>query len=209
MGTHVRKSEALQAYESQKRKLTAQELMQDYLANSDMGIKIENDWTGNPLKLVIVLRGKLASLPSIKNSKRMTADGHLIINSDYRARLKALDALFFQKIGNRNFAFGKTPVWCSVVCGKRKVRFDSDNCFSSITDWLEPSVKGVKNQAKQRGWGVGIINDDAQLTGICLKAEHLGLLTTDTIIVVSRWIDEGIRVIDFMSSVVNEYQQIK
>lgn len=209
MATRGVKSDSMQAWKSHEEKLTQSQMIANYLSNSCLQLSVEEDWTGSPIKLVIVVSGKLASFPAIKNSKHILPNGRVVINSDYQARLKALDKLFFEKSFQKNCSFGTTPVWCSVVCGKRNVRFDADNCFSSMTDWLEPNFKIVNNKKNQRGWGVGVVEDDSQVSGICIKGVSLGLSTSDSIISVSRWVDVNIKVLDFMSSTVEDYKNIK
>lgn len=198
--------ETIKAYEAERERLTAAQIFQKLVTSSSLKLTVTTDWTGSVESIAIKLNGAVASLPSIKNSKQMIGDGRLIISNEYRARLKALDFLYTEQVfkttckHNFGYSFGKAPIWLTVVCGNRKVRFDSDNCFASVQDWLEPNEKCVKNKTKKRGWGIGLVDDDSQITGICIKAKDLGWTTTSSFIFVERFEKKREDLLTFLGS---------
>lgn len=205
-------TETIKAYEAERERLTCNQIFQKLVLESSIKLTYTQDWTGAPESVAMKLNGAIAALPSIKNSKQMIGDkdkegnGRLIISNEYRARLKALDFLYKEAVFkatcklNARLTFGKAPVWVTLICGNRKVRFDADNCFGSVQDWLEPNEKGVKNKTKKRGWGVGLIDDDSQITGLCIKAKDLGWTTTSSFIFVERLERKREDLLTFLSS---------
>lgn len=139
-------------------------------------------------KVVIKLSGRAARIPSLKNNK---IPGTNFTAPDTMARVRELDALFMQATGyylpakTPGWCFGAEKVFCTLICGKRGNGFDVDNCFTTIKDWFEPWTKKV-GKGKQRGWGVGIVENDRQVQGIALNGYAVDYHGEDSFIVVQR-----------------------
>lgn len=134
-------------------------------------------------RLRIEFHGELSRIPSLKNSK---LPGRNFINPDVLQRLKAMDGLFqrgAEPYRRKGLAFGDAEVLGVLVCPKRKVRFDLDNCAAAIKDWCEPPTKRL------RGWGVGLVNDDSRLNVVVVRAEHVGLDIKHSLLILRRWSD--------------------
>jgi len=152
-----------------------------WVANSEMAVSAEADDRG--LAAVrIDITGELSRIPSLKNSK---LPGRNFINPDTMQRLKALDVLYFQAVAARlgSLSFGTEEVLGLLICGKRPVRFDLDNCAAAVKDWLEPATK------RGRGWGVGLVEDDARLNILPVRGELTGLDVRRSVLILRRWVD--------------------
>lgn len=131
----------------------------------------------------IWFHGKLAAIPSLKNSK---IPGTNFINPDVRARLDAMTRLFHDVTKlNAPAAYGSDRVWCVVILGSACRVRDDNNAFTAVADWLEPKTKANRN--KPRGWGVGLVDDDAQVKGFAIKAKDLNRNERDTHIRICPW----------------------
>jgi hypothetical protein len=152
-------------------------------------------------RIKLELSGPIAHIPSLKNSK---LPGRNFINPDTLARLRVMDYVYKQgimKTGlNVPVTFGKDEVALIVVCAKRKVSFDTDNCLATVRDWLEPSTKPV-GKAKSRGWGIGIVDNDRQIRGMALYDKDIGLTLDKSIIVIQRFDKTRDRLTDFVHDV--------
>ncbi len=126
-----------------------------------------------PTILRIDLFGDLANLPSLKNNK---LPGTNFLNGKTLTYLKLFTQAFYAQIHNLNYTFKDKPVFMLVSCAPRKRHFDLDNCFASACDLLEPSSKMVgMKRARPRGWGIGAVENDNQVTGLAVKAQDFGL----------------------------------
>ena len=122
-----------------------------------------------------------ARIPSLKNSK---IPGTNFLNPDTLHRLKAMDALY--TLSTRIYSptplsFGDRPVAGFLVCSKRPTRFDLDNCIAAVKDWCEPRSK------RNRGWGVGLVEDDSKLNVMAVHAADLGLSLDHSVLVLKDW----------------------
>lgn len=138
-------------------------------------------------RVKIELLGPIAHIPSLKNSK---LPGKNFINAETLARIKVMDTVFKQtaaKLGlHFRMSFDKEDVALIVVCAKRKVAFDTDNCLATVRDWLEPATKKV-GKGRLRGWGIGLIDNDRQVKGLALYDKDLGLTLDKSIIILQRF----------------------
>lgn len=135
-------------------------------------------------RVQINFSGPISAIPSLKNSK---LPGHNFLSPSVTTRLQIMDALFFGALNKSGFSgrlsFGAQPVGVVCVCAKRKVRFDTDNVFATVRDWLEPQTKQV-GRCRERGWGIGLIENDVQVRGFAILDTDIGLLLNKTIIVI-------------------------
>lgn len=141
----------------------------------------------NLVAVHIELHGPISRIPSLKNSKM---PGKNFMNNDTRSRLRVMDRLYAkacQQIGVTPPTFGDSEVFALVVCGKRPTRFDKDNCATTVQDWLEPTIKKVGKKGAPRGWGVGVVNNDKQITTLAFNSAQLDLTLNYSIVVVVRW----------------------
>ncbi|RMD50591.1 hypothetical protein D6827_03740 [Candidatus Parcubacteria bacterium] len=113
--------------------------------------------------------GALSAIPSLKNSKLPNKN---FINPKVRNRLIGLTKLFNATVTAPVTFKPKQLVFCLVMLGKKCRVRDTDNALASIKDWLEPPTK--RNRNKSRGWGIGLVNDDAYVHGICLRQKDFG-----------------------------------
>lgn len=141
---------------------------------------------GKAQRVVIELRGPIANIPSLKNSK---LPGKNFLNLSVLSRLKVMDACFKQTIaemGNPDISFGADEVTCLVVCAKRKVSFDTDNVLATVRDWLEYPVKKV-GKGRDRGWGIGLVDNDRQIKGLAVYCKDLGVIMEQSLIIIQRY----------------------
>ena len=122
----------------------------------------------------IELHGEAAKIPATKNSRIPIRGNRSILNHSTLGHMQALDALYETREPVYRPYFGKRPVFLLVISCKRSASCDLDNVLVSVRDWLEPSSKG-KGGAKKRGWGIGLVEDDRQITGVCVASSLLGL----------------------------------
>lgn len=165
-----------------KRRSSFKELVDRYMQNSEMFLSSSVNGLGSASFVAIRLRGDAARIPSLKNRK---IPGLNVPNPDTMARIAVLDALYWRSAPPA-LTFGKERVHLTLISGARKVRYDIDNCFTTIRDWCEPAFKRV-GKGKHRGWGVGLVANDSQISGIAIEAKDLGSLTADTFVVIRRW----------------------
>jgi hypothetical protein len=180
--------------QSVKAKKPMARLCDEMIRRSSMKIQAAFDWTGALSGLILEIRGDLAAIPSLKNSK---IPGTNFINPLTLARLKALGSLFtaawFEEFATADHklalpaTFGKEELFAILICGKRPRRFDTDNAFAAIRDWCEPPAK--LNRKHARGWGVGIVADDSQISGLAINETDLGCSTGRTIFILARLAD--------------------
>lgn len=161
-----------------KSKLTRQERLARIRELSQLAVTANTDSDGNLTAVTIELHGKLAAVPSLKNSK---PNGANFMST--RARDWLTSAQGFWKAQSFLSSFGDEPLLAVIVWGKRPVRFDTDNATTTIKDWLEPATKIVgKFEKRSRGWGAGLVNNDSQVEAWPVRASQLGLDTTTTTI---------------------------
>lgn len=164
---------------------TAGKPVEYWLNNSEMFVTASFDSFG--LSAVrIDLCGALARIPSLKNSKM---PGKNFLNPETLRRLRAMDTLYQHAAlpyRGRALAFkDEEQVVGLLICSKRAVRFDLDNCAASIKDWCEP------HDTRNRGWGVGLIGDDAKFTVFPIRAEQSGKELHKSTLIIRRWADVG------------------
>lgn len=133
------------------------------------------DPLGGLKQLVIQIRGPLADIPAAKNRKMVTKFG-VFNNRKTDIFLRALTELVGRELFSTD-TFGDAQVSVVVACAKRKRSFDTDNVYTTVRDFLEPAtkVRGAHGNHK-RGWGIGVIEDDAQVGGGGWHAKQLGAL---------------------------------
>lgn len=133
------------------------------------------------LSLQVEFHGELSRLPSLKNSK---LPGKNFVNPDTLDRLRAMQTLFERSslvYPRGQLKFANERIWGLLVCAKRKTRFDLDNCAAAVKDWLEPQEK------RGRGWGVGVIDDDSQLTIFPVHADQFGKKLDFSLLILKPW----------------------
>lgn len=145
--------------------------------------------------------GPIAHIPSLKNSKM---PGKNFTNVETMARLKVMDYVYKQSVAKSGIHFpvnfGKDDVALILICAKRKVAFDTDNCLATIRDWLEPPTKKV-GKGRTRGWGVGLVDNDRQIKGIAIYDRDIGLTLDKSIVVIQRYDRTKDRMTDFVHDV--------
>lgn len=177
-------------------------LIQEIIQESGMGVSFTRDgkYTAG---ITIALKGPVAAVPSLKNSK---APGTNYINEKTMSRIVAMDALWnaacrsYTGQDTAVVGFGDQPVHLLCIFGKRSRSFDLDNAMATVRDWLEPPWKTV-GRGKQRNWGVGLVNNDSQITGYAVHASDIDLETTDTVISLRRLDDVRPLVAQFIAGV--------
>lgn len=151
-----------------------------WISHSEVFVSV--DMTGGTLNRVhIEFHGECSRIPSLKNSK---IPGKNFLNPETLNRLRAMDALYLRASApwdRKRLCFGDRQVVGLLIMGKRKVRFDLDNCAAAVKDWLEPPT------TRGRGWGVGLIDNDAALTIFPVHSNHLGKTTAHTTLVLQPW----------------------
>lgn len=173
---------------------------------SQIGVQIHLS-DDQPQRMVIELAGPIANIPSLKNSK---LPGKNFLNRSVLARLKVMDACYKLSLQRAkapaNISFGKEPVTVLVVCGRRKVAFDTDNCFATVRDWMEHPIKKV-GKGKNRGWGVGLVENDRQIKGMAVYCKDIGLEMSNSLIVIQRHALKEVEFQNFIRSYFLETQR--
>lgn len=169
-----------------KPKESYRDRLRRFLASSDMRVMPYFD-PFDPSKLTalaITLDGDAAKVPSMKNSK---LPGKNFINPEAKARVVGLTTLYRDKASHISARFGKEPVFLVVIHGDRKTAYDADNALTTIRDWLEPSTKEKGGTTTQRGWGIGVLDDDRFCVGaMSLQWSQLGRKDNRTQIIIMR-----------------------
>ena len=175
--------QVIQHWEPVKTKPSTKQRIQSLIDGSDIRVK---PW-GLGLRIDIV--GDLANVPSLKNGK-MPGRG---INLDALIKLKALDELFKQEAGGPFVRFEDGKVFVLVSCAARSRVFDPVNVLETVQDWLEPASKVVgRSKPRARGWGIGVVDNDSQITGLAVHADLLPGFDRDiTSIFVLPWAQAG------------------
>jgi hypothetical protein len=150
------------------KKLTPREKTEKIVKNSELEIKLLDPG------IQIRITGEAARIPSMKNSK---LPGKNFANPDFKARVKAMDILFRAAVLSAKidpwalYYGGRVSV--SVFNSKRSARFDPIGALETVQDWFEPASKPVGAAKKPRGWGIGLIADDNQISlGISVRVEE-------------------------------------
>lgn len=178
----------LRLFRPKKARPKPKELLLKYINGSSCFVHIVETDTF-PRMIHIEFHGELAQIPSLKNSKITGKNGHSFTNPVVRAKLDAMDHLFLmevQKAGFKRWKFGAERVQILLHVAKRNRKFDEDNAMSTVKDWLEPHTKLVGRTAgnRDRGWGVGIINNDHLAHGFPVTDAMLGTERDHTEIII-------------------------
>ena len=140
-----------------------------------------------PALVYIEIHGALAQIPSLKNNRQFGG-------IDFRtlAAIRALDSMFAKAIAEQNISqskisFGSEMIHIAIIAGGRATA-NEDNAMTTIKDWLEPRTKAIgRKNRRDRGWGIGLIQDDIQARGYALKASDVGLSQNYTAISIQPW----------------------
>ena len=170
-----------------KQRASVKDLVSKYLKASDMALTVRkhpDPAVPYPDLLMIDLYGEAARVPSLKNSVRFA--GAAFLSADCRARLQVLDILWNRQ-SEKVRPFEDVKVHLLLINGCRPNRFDDDNCLACVKDWLEPASRPKGGSRKNRGWGIGLVQDDSQIKGYSLHASETGVLQTHTTIIIRPW----------------------
>lgn len=172
----------------EKKILTVSEL----LAGSDMKIFNLFDFnTNDSIYLRIAIKGLLAKLPSLKNGKM---PGKNFLNLQTKYKLVALTHFFNKRIDRVVKFKPKETLYCFVMLPNGS-RLDEDNGYASVKDWLEPRFKAKKD----RGWGIGVVENDRYITGEARHAERLDIKTECAEIILRPYSDVKEKSIKFLN----------
>jgi hypothetical protein len=153
------------------------------------------------MSIKIEISGRAAKIPALKNDKRIVKNG-MITGKETKAVLECLDKLYSDGLKRAkvegSISFGDQEVFVLAVLGNRCNRLDSDNCLATIRDWLEPHIKASRN----RGWGINLIDNDRQVTGMAIRASTFGIITDKTTIYVTRLVDKESLLSKFVNQVI-------
>lgn len=159
------------------RRKSSSEKVTDLCDNSQCDIIIDEV----SKRVEIIFSGKLSAIPSIKNAKEIKYHNgrpYLINNKNTMDHLAAMDILFKRKLDSLNISkltFGESKVFVLLLCAKRSQKFDPINTCETVQDWLEPSHKTSGSKAgNTRGWGVGVIENDSQVTSLAMHQKDAG-----------------------------------
>lgn len=151
-----------------------EELIRKLLNRSSIRVKIDQGRRCIGFHIL----GALANIPSLKNSR------YKHVNHRTECKIKALH-LLLERLKAENPAmrlpfFGAgEQVFVVVVNGKRNRKFDLIGPLETVQDLLEPASKIVGQKRKRaRGWGWGIIQDDAQI----MPQPFRGVVAGETVI---------------------------
>ena len=173
--------------------MTRSELREMYIRDSEIFVLHESGNGPKPDPLVIELHGELAAVPAMKNSNRMRGSGGFGLDKRTLAKLEALDILWDREMQDRAIpiSYGTEHMHCVLINGERDYSFDSDGCATTIKDWLEPrekhSGKRGEGKSKGRGWGIGVVDNDAHVTCYPLYSWQTGLGRNHTTLIIRPW----------------------
>lgn len=163
---------------TQKRRKSKSAVLRDKIySDSTCTVAIDGELPA-PKSVEIEFRGTLARIPSLKNGK---VPGKNFLKAEVKTRLTAMTELYNAFMGERSAKY-TGQVFCLIILAN-SVRADEDNCLASIKDWLEPPI--MRN--KDRGFGVGLVDNDKNVNGYCVYAKRLNLLKNSTYIRVCPW----------------------
>lgn len=178
-----------------------QEAIAKYSLGAGCGVEISYGEMQRVERVKIEFSGPAAHIPSLKNAK--VIGGKVpYTNPQVTARLKVMDYLYLKAITQAKVtalpSFGTAEVVVVVVCARRKVAFDTDNCLSTVRDWMEPREK-KGGRGKARGWGIGLVDNDRQVKGFVFYDKDLGLNLQRSVIVIQRWDECKAKIASFIS----------
>lgn len=156
-----------------KKLKSVREEYERFLFGSNCHVNILQEVNGQQ-SLQIMFVGALSKIPSLKNSK---IPGKNFISNKAQGQLKAMTDLFKHSLCNRTAPKFDEDIFVSVIIGAGS-RVDEDNGFAAIKDWLEPKSKN------ERGWGIGLVDDDKVITGYAIHGKRIGVEISPTIITV-------------------------
>ena len=180
-GVFMNKVVSIKAAREKVRK-SFSEYYDEYRSESDMEIVIHQG-DPHPELMMIELSGPIARIPSLKNANRSSATSRSFMATDVKARLRVMDDLYREKMGQLQVSFGEIPVWVLLITGERSRAFDEDNCMACVRDWLEPSEIEKGGSRKSRGWGIGLVKNDSQVRGFAIPSSETGLPSPHTTII--------------------------
>lgn len=129
--------------------------------------------------------GELSNIPSLKNSK---LPGKNFINGKVLGKLKALSELYERTYAGTPYRlnFDNQQLWIVAILSNATKANDEDNVFAAIKDWLEPRARVLKKKKiiKDRGWGIGAIQNDRQVNGFAIKTAATGVDSDFTRIII-------------------------
>lgn len=160
-----------------KEKLTGKNLVETIVRESECKVDLR-EHEGRLVSASIQFTGLAANIPSMKNSK---IPGRNFINNDYKCHLQAMDRLYAEAAGDSSLNFGEQDVSMMVLFACRSRSFDTDNATTTLKDWLEPRTKKVGKRFKvDRGWGIGLVQDDKRVYPYAVHARMLFLDSSTT-----------------------------
>ena len=156
------------------------------------------------LSVDITFHGPAAAIPSLKNSKM---PGCNFAEPKVMGRIDAMSKMFYDTAlvtgaGVHGPWFGADPILLLLICGDRSGPFDVIGCLETVQDWLEPATKRVGRQGRRRGWGVGLIDNDSQVTPVAVHSHQLGFPHEHTIIRLRRFDRARESLINFAAAMV-------
>lgn len=171
---------AIQGGSQKKKRPSSKEIFDKYFDGSKLTLSARFSQKDNSLDfLYMEFHGLLSAIPSLKSSYRADQNtGSVYMDRDCRQKLRAMDAHFRaakERLKLPNFhplSFGKREISLVVINGRRSRTFDSVSPLETVADWFECSKKMKGGKKKERGWGVGLIDDDKQVIPLPLRARH-------------------------------------
>lgn len=168
-----------------ERKPRPAERIAHLVGESSMYVHVERTTVGEVARVTIQIHGALSAIPSLKNSRMIGG----AMAGPVRDRIRALDALFARSVTGDPPSFGTDGVHVLIISADRSRRYDLIGVGETVQDWLEPCSKLVGRKRRQRGWGVGLIDDDAQVRLALYRAGDLSFPRDLTTITISRFDD--------------------
>jgi len=137
--------------------------------------------------LFIEIRGPLARIPSLKNTRAALG----AMNPETKVRLAALTEMWERlyttqtwkhKDSQSDSCYGNQPLWISVLVAK-ECRSDEDNMLASVKELLEPRV----HRGRKKPFGMNITDDDRFVNGWIFHPRRVGFGGSNTYIVIQTW----------------------
>lgn len=145
----------------------------ELIRKSEMTITATRNEAGVLNWLFIEITGELSKIPSIKNNMHSR---FMFLRKPVLARLKAMDLLFREATKDKGkLSFEDEEVLVCLMQNKH-ARADNISAMETVQDWLEPGTKQKGGKLSDRGWGIGVIEDDRQAIPFSLTTNQASML---------------------------------
>ena len=153
--------------------------------NSSMSVIASPENATTPESLIIEVTGELANIPKLKQSRKAFGN-RVVTDPNFLEKMEALDRLWMiARHGKPKLNLGKAFLSMAMILTSKAYDSDAISSIETVMDWFESPFK-TKRDGKpfNRGWGIGIIDNDRQITPLPLHSGDVGPLSESTTILI-------------------------